>query len=116
MPIPRTSVFISYSHADEKWRKLIEKHLAPLKRDHNLRIWSDQNLLEGEPWLDRIRRELATAKVGILLISANFMASEFIQSDELPPLLAAARQEGATLLSVMVGYCQFAPEQASGVQ
>lgn len=116
MPTPRTSVFISYSHADEKWRKLVEKHLTPLKRDYHLRIWSDQNLLEGEPWLDRIKRELATAKVGILLISANFMASDFIQSDELPPLLAAARQEGVTLLSVMVGYCHFATSPLSKLQ
>ncbi|MBF9221971.1 toll/interleukin-1 receptor domain-containing protein [Hymenobacter ruricola] len=104
----RTSVFISYSHADEKWRKLLETHFAPLKRHYeNLRIWSDQNLNEGEPWLARIREELATAKVGILLVSRHFMASDFIHSDELPPLLAAAKEEGVTLLPVIVGHCTF---------
>jgi hypothetical protein len=108
MPAPaRTSVFISYSHADERWRKLVEKHLAPLGRDHKLRIWSDRNLIEGEPWLARIKRELATAKVGILLVSADFLASDFIHSDELPPLLSAARKEGVTLLTIVVGYCHF---------
>lgn len=112
----RTSVFISYSHADERWRKLVEKHLAPLRREHSLRIWSDQNLEPGEPWLDRIKRELATARVGILLVSANFMASDFIHSDELPPLLLAAKQEGVTLLTVVVGHCHFANSPLSKLQ
>lgn len=116
MPTARTSVFISYSHADERWRKLVEKHLAPLSRDHKLRIWSDQNLEPGEPWLARIKRELATAKVGILLVSANFIASSFIHSDELPPLLTAAKKDGAILLSVMVGHCHFANSPLSKLQ
>lgn len=112
----RSSVFISYSHADERWRKLVEKHLAPLGRDHSLRIWSDQSLKPGEPWLARIKRELATAKVGIMLVSANFMASDFIHSDELPPLLLAAKKEGVTLLTVVVGHCHFANSPLSKLQ
>lgn len=115
-PTPRTSVFISYSHADERWRKLVEKHLAPLGRDHSLRVWSDQNLKAGEPWMARIRRELATARVGIMLVSHNFMASDFIHSDELPPLLVAAKKEGVTLLTVVVGHCHFANSPLSKLQ
>lgn len=116
MPTVRNSVFISYSHADERWRKLVEKHLAPLGRDHSLRVWSDKSLKPGEPWLARIRRELATAKVGIMLVSADFMASDFIHSDELPPLLAAAKQEGVTLLTVVVGHCHFTDSPLSKLQ
>lgn len=112
----RTSVFISYSHADERWRKLVEDHLAPLGREHKLRIWSDKSLKPGEPWLARIKRELATAKVGIMLVSHKFMASDFIQSDELPPLLQAAKQEGVTLLTVIVGHCHFANSPLSKLQ
>lgn len=112
----RTSVFISYSHADERWRNLVEKHLAPLGRDHRLRVWSDRSLKPGEPWLARIKRELATARVGIMLVSANFMASDFIHSDELPPLLQAARKEGVTLLTVVVGHCHFANSPLSKLQ
>lgn len=118
MPVTpaRTSVFISYSHADERWRNLVEKHLAPLGRDHKLRVWSDRSLKPGEPWLARIKRELATARVGIILVSANFMASEFIHSDELPPLLQAARKEGVILLTVVVGHCHFANSPLSKLQ
>lgn len=112
----RTSVFISYSHADEKWRNLLETHLAPLGRDHQLRVWSDKSLKPGEPWLTRIKRELATARVGIMLVSHHFMASGFIHSDELPPLLQAARQEGVTLLTVVVGHCHFANSPLSKLQ
>lgn len=112
----RTGVFISYSHADEKWRSFVEKHLSPLGRDHQIRVWSDKNIKPGEPWLARIQRELATAKVGIMLVSHNFMASEFIHSDELPPLLLAAKKEGVTLLTVVVGYCHFANSPLSKLQ
>ena len=114
--LARTSVFISYSHADERWRKLVEDHLAPLGREHKLRIWSDKSLKPGEPWLARIKRELATARVGIMLVSHKFMASDFIQSDELPPLLQAAKQEGVILLTVIVGHCHFANSPLSKLQ
>ena len=101
----RASVFISYSHADSQWLRLLNTHLKPLTRDQKVEIWSDQKIRKGERWRDRIRRQMAMARVGIFLVSADFLASDFIHAEELPPLLKAANQEGATLLTVIVRPC-----------
>jgi hypothetical protein len=106
MPAPtRTSVFISYSHADSQWLRLLNTHLKPLVRDQKLEIWSDQKIRKGERWRDRIHKQMAMARVGIFLVSADFLASDFIHAEELPPLLKAADREGATLLTVIVRPC-----------
>lgn len=105
MPTARTSVFISYSHADSQWLRLLNTHLKPLTRDQKVEIWSDQKIRKGERWRDRIHKQLAMARVGIFLVSADFLASDFIHAQELPPLLKAADWEGATLLTVIVRPC-----------
>jgi hypothetical protein len=116
MSIARNSVFISYSHADAKWLTLLSTHLQPLVRDQKLQIWSDKDIRKGERWRDRIRRQLAQAKVAIFLISADFLASDFIHAEELPPLLDAANKEGAVLLSVIVRPCAFRDSPLSRLQ
>lgn len=101
----RTSVFISYSHADIAWLRLLNTHLKPLTRDQKVEIWSDQKIRKGARWREQIHKQLAMARVGIFLVSADFLASDFIHAEELPPLLKAAEREGATLLTVVVRPC-----------
>ncbi|MCB2380057.1 TIR domain-containing protein [Hymenobacter sp. BT635] len=116
METARTSVFISYSHADSHWREMLAIHLHPLMRDQHVQIWSDRDIRKGERWQDRIRRQLAQAKVAIFLVSADFLASDFIHAEELPPLLVAAEQEGAILLSIIVRPCAFQDSPLSSLQ
>ncbi|PJJ48530.1 toll/interleukin-1 receptor domain-containing protein [Hymenobacter chitinivorans] len=116
MKTARTSVFISYSHADSHWREMLTIHLHPLVRDQHVQIWSDWDMHKGERWQDRIRRQLAQAKVAIFLVSADFLASDFIHAEELPPLLVAAEQEGAILLSIIVRPCAFRDSPLSRLQ
>lgn len=105
MPTAHTSVFISYNHSDARWLDLLLTHLHPLKRNHKIDVFSDRDLQKGERWRLRLRRELARAKVGILLVSPEFLRSDFIHTDELPPLLAAAEAGGTVILSLMVRHC-----------
>ena len=78
-----------------------------MERVGTIEWWDDTRILSGMVWRDEIEKALTAAQIGVLLISADFMASDFIATDELPPLLAAAQDKGLTILSLIVGPSQF---------
>jgi hypothetical protein len=105
---PAKQVFISYSHKDSRWLERLQVHLKPLERLAAITRWDDTVIQPGANWQEEIRRGLEAAKVAVLLISADFLASDFINNNELPPLLASAKSKGVIILPVIVGPCRFA--------
>ncbi len=102
---PRTGAFISYSHRDKAYLDQLHTFLKPRFRDGALSLWDDTQLQAGDRWRAKIEQALATARVAVLLVSADFLASDFITQNELPPLLEAAEREGAVILPVFVRPC-----------
>jgi hypothetical protein len=100
-------VFISYSHADARSLTRLRVHLRPFERLGKISAWSDQNIKPGQKWREEIERALSQCKVAILLISADFLASDFIVNNELPPLLKAAQDRGLIVLPVVLRPCAF---------
>ena len=107
MPDP-IETFISYSHRDKEWLDRLRVHLKPLQREAIIRLWDDTAIEAGDLWTDGIRRELGRAEAAILLVSADFLASDFIRQNELPPLLEAAEREGLLILCLILSPCLFA--------
>jgi hypothetical protein len=105
--VARSRVFVSYSHADSEWLKRLRVHLKPLEREGLIDVWDDTRLRGGSRWRQEIRAAIDTAKVAILLVSADFLASDFIADDELPPLLTASERDGLVVLPVIVEPSRF---------
>jgi TIR domain/NACHT domain len=99
------SVFISYSHKDEKWRELFVRHLGVLEREDLLSVWSDRRIEAGGDWQREIEQALAQARVAVLLISADFLTSDFILGEEIPQILKRRSQDGLRLVPVIVRPC-----------
>jgi internalin A len=104
MPPPtRNQVFISYSHEDTKWHKHLEIHLKPFRRVGSIISWSDEQITSGSKWFEEINSALINAKVAVLLVSRDFLASDFIHENELGPLLKKAERGGFKIL--LMGAC-----------
>ena len=103
----RNRVFISYSHRDAKWLQRLQVHFAPYERDGKIVHWDDTMIAAGAKWREDISRALASAKVAILLVSADFLASDFIVNQELPHLLAAAENDGVVIIPLILAPCAF---------
>jgi hypothetical protein len=107
-----TGVFISYSHKDQRWLDRLKVHLKHLEDRGIIDPWDDSRIKTGEKWRDEIRRAIASAKVAVLLISADFLASDFIAKNELPPLLMAQKTSGLIIIPVLVSPSRFAQTES----
>lgn len=76
-------LFISYSHKDEKLLDELEKHLGPLVRQGLIDTWHDRNISPGEDWRKAISAHLEEADIILLLLSSDFLASDYDYSVEM---------------------------------
>jgi formylglycine-generating enzyme required for sulfatase activity len=96
----RRQLFISYSHRDGEWVERLRRMIKPLEQRYGLERWDDSRIQAGGLWRQEIEQALANASVALLLVSADFLASDFVTRSELPPLFRAAKQKGLRILWV----------------
>ena len=77
------SVFISYAHEDQQYLASLLKHLNALIRQNIISRWYDGDILPGTEWRNQIMHHVQTDQIILLLISADFMASDFCYSVEM---------------------------------
>jgi hypothetical protein len=114
-PQRRTTVFVSYCHKNRRWLDRLRVHLTPYDRRGDLDLWDDTKIAPGDRWSSSIGDAIDRAAASIVLISADFLASDFVAVHELPKLLHKAERAGARILPIFVEPCDLAnhPELAS---
>ena len=99
------TVFISYSHRDEEWKDRLVTHLGVLQQEGLLGLWDDRRIEAGADWYPEIEQAMKAASVAVLLISANFLTSKFILSEEAPRLMERRDKEGMRIYPIIVKPC-----------
>jgi hypothetical protein len=93
---------VCYSHFDRKWLEAFQRVLKPLVRERVIDLWTDTRIEAGQRWRDEIGKSLKRAKVAVLLVSQDFLASDFIAQEELPLLLKHAVGDGLKIIWVAI--------------
>ena len=100
-------IFISYAHEDEHHRKELVKHLEPLRREGLVEVWHDRMINAGSPLDETIKTNLQSSQVVLLLISPDFIASEYCYDMELETALRMNNEGKTTVIPVIVRPCNW---------
>lgn len=100
-------VFISYAHEDNPFRQKLETYLSPLRREGLVEIWSDRAIEPGQEWEQSIHDALEAAEIILLLISPDFLASEYIYDKELKRAMQRHEAGKARVIPVFLRPCDW---------
>lgn len=106
-PTVPISLFYSYSHNDEALRDELETHLSLLRRQGVIRNWHDREMTAGTEWEGQIDRNLDAADVILLLISADFLASDYCYDKEMKRALERHAAGTARVIPVILRPCDW---------
>jgi len=95
-------VFVSYAHADEKLRVELGKHLSVLQRQGLISTWHDRMISAGSEWAGDIHGKLNTCRIILLLISADFVHSQYCYDIEMKRAMERHEQRQALVIPVML--------------
>jgi formylglycine-generating enzyme required for sulfatase activity len=102
---PAIEIFFSYARKDELLRDELAKHLKPLRQEGIIRDWHDREIPPGAEWQNEIDRHLESAQIILLLISADFLASDYCYSFELKRALERHTSNEACVIPVILRSC-----------
>ena len=102
----KVKVFLSYSHADEEFKKNLDIHFAPLRRNEKkVETWNDRKLIPGTKFDEEIKKHLNEDDIIILLISADFIESDYCYNVEMKTALERMENSEAVVIPVIVRPC-----------
>jgi len=95
------NIFICYSHKDKKYAERLLDHLRCFEIDGKIETFVDTVIKPGSLWKDKITEALDRAKLAIVLISPDFLLSQFIGAIELPAILEQAKKKYVVVFPVV---------------
>jgi DNA repair exonuclease SbcCD ATPase subunit len=112
----KINVFFAYSREDAKLRDHLEKHLSALKRKEYTQMWYDGKIDAGKEWEMEIDSHLAKADIILLLISANFIASDYCYEIEMKKAISRHNKGEAVVIPIILASCDWSDLPFSKIQ
>lgn len=100
-------VFYSYAHEDSFFRKQLEKHLSPLRREGLIQDWHDRKILAGSEFGTEIDAHLRESQIILLLVSSDFFASDYCYSIEMQYALAKHSTNEIKVIPIIIRECDW---------
>src|SRR5712664_2045324 len=96
------NVFYSYSHSDESFRIELEKHLSLMRRNGEIGRWHDRDISAGMDWKRSIDKHLDRADIVLLLVSADFLASDYCYEIEMKRAMKLHKEGKARVIPIIL--------------
>lgn len=100
-------VFCSYSHKDEEFREKLITHLSLLKRNNVITDWHDRQITAGAEWKNQIDEHLESASVILLLVSSDFLASDYCIDIEMKRAMERHAEGTACVIPIILRACKW---------
>ncbi|HYV10571.1 MAG TPA: COR domain-containing protein [Pyrinomonadaceae bacterium] len=107
LDIPRASLFISYSHKDGVFLDELRGALTPYERTGAVKVWDDNCIVAGQKWEDEILAKLTTADIVILLLSNDFISSDYIYQKEMQIARERDKAGACAIVPIVVRACRY---------
>lgn len=107
--MPPQSVFISYSHnnSDRPLLDQLLKQMAPLIQTGRITVWEDAQIQPGDNWEHEIRTHLDNADIVMLLVSSDYLASNYVNNIEIPTAMRREQEGKCKIIPVLLRSCLY---------
>lgn len=103
----KLNIFIAYSREDDSFRIRLEKHLSTLKRREYINTWYDGKIEAGTEWKLEIDKALNAADIILLLISADFIASDYCYEIEMKRAIERHEKGEVVVIPILINHCDW---------
>lgn len=98
----RVEIFCCYAHEDRSHLQNLTKHLMPLKREGLVTLWTDTDINAGVEWEKEIRLHLNTSHIILLLVSPDFIASDYCYGIEMTRAMERHANDEAQVIPIIL--------------
>lgn len=98
----KLKVFVSYAHEDAHHKNELLKHCALFVENEKLALWTDDSIRAGNKFDNKIKEELETCQIAILLLSSTYWSKDYIRNNELPSILEHEKNRDITIVPILI--------------
>jgi len=110
------SIFFCYAREDKTLLDQLMAHLSPLQREGLVSVWYDRDISAGAEWEPEIKAHLDTAQIVLLLISPNFIASDYAYGIEMQRALERHKRREAEVIPIILRPVHWRGKSLGGLQ